>query len=155
MGLPIHVGCNNGQTTQSIKPRLLNFPALPDESCEGHILTSLTHRSLVSIINICNAWCTDLFKSKQVTIKPNNKIVIQGPRYRRNGLWKPPSLPSPVSHHHHHMKNRVTTCVKHHRYQNLYNTYIMHHSELCHPCWYMPFTKVFPVMARINIQNSA
>ena len=43
VGLPIHVGCQNGQTMQSNKSCLLYLLDLPDEAFEGHILPGLTH----------------------------------------------------------------------------------------------------------------
>ena len=82
----IHVGCPNLQTMQSIKPCSLGLPALHDEACEGQILPSLTHILLLSIVKLFDTGFTAVLKAQEVTIKTNGKIVIQGPRDRRNGL---------------------------------------------------------------------
>ena len=66
MGPPIHVGCPNGQTIKSSKPRLLDFPDLSDEVYGGHILPRLTHSSHVSIGKICDVGFTAMFKSQEV-----------------------------------------------------------------------------------------
>ena len=87
---PIHVGWQNGQTIQSNKPYLLDFPDSPEEECEGHIIPSLTHSSLVSFGKIYDAGSTYEFKAWEVTNKRKGKIIIQGPRDRINGLWKIP-----------------------------------------------------------------
>ena len=58
---------------QSIKPYLLYFPALPDEAFEIHILPSLTHSSLLSIVNICDDGFTYVFKSQEVAINSTEK----------------------------------------------------------------------------------
>ena len=75
---------------KSSNPCLLDFPALPDEAFEGHIVPIITHISLVSIGKLCDAGYTSVLKSQEFTIKLNDKIVIQRPRDRRNGLWKIP-----------------------------------------------------------------
>ena len=89
-GKTIHVVCTNDQTIKSSKPCWLYFPVLHEEVCEGYITPSLAHRALVSIGKLCDAGCTAVFKSQQVTIKRNGKIFIQRPRDRRNWLWKIP-----------------------------------------------------------------
>ena len=48
------------------------------------MILSIKHRPLVSIGKLCVAVYTDEFKTQEVTIKFKRKIIIQGPRYRRN-----------------------------------------------------------------------
>ena len=55
--------CPNDQTMQSSNPCLLDLLSLPEEEYEGHIITSLTHSSLVSIFKLYDAECTDEFKA--------------------------------------------------------------------------------------------
>ena len=69
IGPPIHLGLPNGKTVQSINPCLLDFPFLPKEACERYIILSLAHSQFVSIGKLCDAGCTDEFKSQEVTIK--------------------------------------------------------------------------------------
>ena len=64
MGPHIHVLCPNGQTMKSSKPCLLDFTELPHKACEGNIITSITHSSLVSIGKICDTGFTTVFKAK-------------------------------------------------------------------------------------------
>ena len=64
---------------------------------KGNILSSLTNSSLVSIGKFCDDGCTYVFKENKFTIKLNNQILIQGPRDRRNGLWKTPLTSYPVA----------------------------------------------------------
>ena len=73
---------------QSSKPCVLDFPALPDEGCEGHIFPRLTYIPHVSIGKFCSSGLTYVFKAQEVTIKQNNKIIIQVPRDRRNVIWE-------------------------------------------------------------------
>ena len=74
MGPPIYVICSNSQIMQSDKTCLLDFPSLPDESCEGHILPILIHIPLVSMEKLCDAGCKAVFKSQEVIIKRNKNI---------------------------------------------------------------------------------
>ena len=87
---PIIVGFQNGQTIQSSKPCLIYFPALNEESCGGHIISSLANISLVSIGKLCDAGYTAEFKVQEVTIKRKGKIIVLVPRDRNNGLQKIP-----------------------------------------------------------------
>ena len=87
---PIHVACPYGKTMQSRNSCLLYIPDFPEEVCEGHIIPSLAHNSLVSIGNICYSGFISEFKSQEVTIKRKGKIIIQVPRDRINGLCQIP-----------------------------------------------------------------
>ena len=82
--------CPNGQTSQSRKLCLLDFPALPGEICEGHIIPSLSHSSLVSIYKLFDAILKAVLKSQEVIIKRKVGIFIQQEKYRRNRLQKTP-----------------------------------------------------------------
>ena len=114
----IYVGFPNGQTMQSNKPCLLDFPVLPNESFESHILPSLSHSSLVLIGKLCNYGFTSLFKANQVTIKHNNIIVIQVPIDIKMDNRISHSLPIPAGRQHCQRRNRSTMRIKNHLYQN-------------------------------------
>ena len=142
MGPPIHVWFPNVQTIELSKLCLLDFPYLPDESCEGHILPRLTHSSLVSIGNLFDAVCISVFKSKKVTIKIKQQNSHSSTKIQKKAIIENSrSLPISVRHQHQHRKNRATECIKHHRYQNWYNTDMLKHSALYSPRGYMPLIK--------------
>ena len=88
---PILVGLPNGAVLQSTnKTCKLALPQLPPDAREAHIIPGLTHSSLVSIGQLCDAGCEATFDKQKVTITKDQITLISGQRDSRTGLWRIP-----------------------------------------------------------------
>jgi hypothetical protein len=88
---PILVSLPNGASLQSTnKTCNLALPQLSQAAQDAHILPGLTHSSLVSIGELCDAGCTATFDEHKVLIQQENNTLLQGTRDLQTGLWQFP-----------------------------------------------------------------
>ena len=89
--IPILVGLPNGAVLQSTNTTCqLALPQLPTTAREAHIIPGLTHSSLVSIGQLCDAGCQATFDKHKVTITKEQTTLLCGTRDTRTGLWRIP-----------------------------------------------------------------
>ena len=75
-GTHITVGLANGGQSKSTKAYKLDLPQLPDNNLDEHILTRLTHRFLISIVNIWDAGCKAVLKNTTINIVQNGQHIL-------------------------------------------------------------------------------
>ena len=92
---PIHVGVPNGTYLQSSAQCKLDFPMLPEEAQQAHILPGLTMGSLLSIGRLCDAGCIATFDQHKVNIFKDDTLLLSGSRDPATKLWSIP-LTSPT-----------------------------------------------------------
>lgn len=92
---PIMVGLPNGSIIRSTNDECnLDIPQLPTTATNAHVIPELSHSSLVSIGQLCDAGCTATFNAKTVHIKKDDNNILTGQRDTRTGLWRLPLRPS-------------------------------------------------------------
>ena len=87
---PLSVQIPNGQKVNSTHTCELNVPALPKQARLGHILPGLAAHSLLSVVKLCNAGCDVKLTKIDCTVKYNGRLVLQGYKCARSGLWMVP-----------------------------------------------------------------
>ena len=74
------------RTTNVVK---LNLPSLPEEAKTAHRLPGLTN-NLISAPILCDAGCEIIFSKKKVSVKKDDKLIMEGWRDPLNRLWRVP-----------------------------------------------------------------
>ena len=90
---PLRVKLPNGDNIQSTHTCTIDINALPAAAREGHIIPGLASHSLLSVVKLCNAGCEVTFTKIGCIVKHNGRIVLQGYKCRRTGLWMVPIQP--------------------------------------------------------------
>ena len=91
------VGLPNGTIIQSTNNEChLDIPQLNKTAMKAHVIPALSHSSLVSIGQLCDAGCIATFNAKTVTITKDDKQIITGQRDTQTGLWRLPLRPPPT-----------------------------------------------------------
>ena len=57
---------------------------------EGYILPKLSTNTLISIGQLCDDKCIATFDAMSVKISKNNKIILEGSRDSKTGMWHMP-----------------------------------------------------------------
>ena len=70
--------------------RLPLHALLSAQATQGHVLRNLKSSSLLAMGPLCNDGCTVILTDKELAAVKQNKIVLQGWRNRRDGLWDIP-----------------------------------------------------------------
>ena len=65
-------------------------PSLSNQATKGHVLSNLKSSSLIAMGPLCDDGCTIVLTNKKLTAIKNNKIILQGQRNQRDGLWDIP-----------------------------------------------------------------
>ena len=87
---PLKVTIPDGSQVQSTHTCKLAIPNLPDSARIGHIIPGLASHSLLSVVKLCNAGCEVSFTKIACIVKHNGKIVLQGHKCDKTGLWMVP-----------------------------------------------------------------
>jgi hypothetical protein len=84
---PITVRMPNGSGISSSHTCQLDFPTLPPEATQGHILPGLASHSLVSIAKVCDNGCEVHFSNQHCQVVRDKTVLLQGPRNPTTNLW--------------------------------------------------------------------
>ena len=87
---PLSVTLPNGSKVQSTEEEELDIPILPKPARLAHVIPDLTLHSLLSVVTLCNAGCEVIFHKTHAIVKYKGKIVLQGRKYTKTGLWMVP-----------------------------------------------------------------
>ena len=87
---PLIVKIPDGANIQSTHICTLAIPQLPAKAREGHIIPGLASHSLMSVVKLCNAGCEVTFTKIDCKVKYRGKVVLQGYKCTRTGLWMVP-----------------------------------------------------------------
>ena len=87
---PITVTIPDGTKLTSTHTRELDVPNLPKAARTGHILPGMSAYSLVSVVTLCNAGCRVIFDMIGVTVTHRGRLVMEGRKCTRTGLWMVP-----------------------------------------------------------------
>jgi hypothetical protein len=95
---PITVQMPNGSGITSSHTCQLDFPTLPPEATQGHILPGLASHSLVSIAKFCDNGCEVRFSQQHCQVVRDKIVLLQGPRDPTTNLWLLPlkAQPNPL-----------------------------------------------------------
>jgi len=85
---PIKIHTPSGTVLQSTHEADLDLPGLPLAARHGHIVPQLATQPLLSIGQLCDAGCDVAFTADRVTIKHNDKVILQGHRTASTKLWE-------------------------------------------------------------------
>jgi hypothetical protein len=94
---PVHVTVTNGQTMTSTHQAHLPFgDALPSEATRVDMFPAPMAAALISVGRLADAGCITTFTKDTVTVRLHDKVIIDGYRNWRNGLYhiKLPNLPN-------------------------------------------------------------
>ena len=72
---PLSVIIPDGTTLQASHECDINWPCLPQSARIGHILPGLKNKTLLSVIQLCEAGCTVLFKHHYYLVKYKTKSL--------------------------------------------------------------------------------
>jgi hypothetical protein len=96
---PISIRNANGSIMHSTHEAELDMPMLPAAAKRVHIVPAeLATHTLLSIGQLCDAWCGVSFTAEEVTIKYKGTTLLSGYRTCHTWLWHfsmPSNLPSP------------------------------------------------------------
>ena len=87
---PITVTIPDGTKLTSTHTRELDLPNLPKAARTGHILPGMSAYSLISVVTLCNAGCRVTFDMIGVTVTHRGRLVMEGRKCTRTGLWMVP-----------------------------------------------------------------
>ena len=87
---PLTVKLPDGAYIKLIAISTISLPNLPEKAREAHIIQGLAHHSLLSIVDLCNAECEVIFTKIGCTVKYRGRIVLQGAKCTKSGLWMVP-----------------------------------------------------------------
>ena len=95
---PISITLPNGKTIKSTHTCNLDISWLPHTMTEAHIVPGLTHSSLISTQNFCDAGCKVVFDIHKCRVYFKQKLVLTGKCVPSNeqcgGLWRLPINPT-------------------------------------------------------------
>ena len=80
----------DGTNIQSTAMCTLAMPDLPSKAREAHIISGLSHHSLLSVVTLYNAGCEVKFTKIGCYVKYWGKIVMKGAKCTKTGLWMVP-----------------------------------------------------------------
>ena len=63
---------------------------LPEGAREAHILSGLSHRSLISIVKLCDSGCESIFNQHTMAVTKDEHVLLQVTRDVMTGLWRVP-----------------------------------------------------------------
>ena len=89
---PLTVSLPDGNKIHSTHTGLINIPRVPRCGRVGHVIPGLSKYSLVSVVVLCNAGCDVMFTKIGVTVKYRGRIVLNGKKCTRTGLWMVPLI---------------------------------------------------------------
>ena len=81
------LGTPNGSEMQTSKTIELLLPKLPPPARKGYTVPGITN-NLVSVAELCDAWCTVFFHKHGVDISYEGEIIGRGWRDRPSRLWR-------------------------------------------------------------------
>jgi hypothetical protein len=84
---PLIVRIPNGKQLHSTHVCELNMPQLPYDARQGHIIPGMRGHSLVSLVQLCRAGCEVAITNNEMQVKYEGKVVLQGKKCKRTGLW--------------------------------------------------------------------
>ena len=87
---PINVTLPNGEQIQTSDICELDIPTLPTKAREAHIVPGLNSHALVSVVKLCNAGCIVIFTKINCIVMYRGRIVLEGLKCNRTGLWMIP-----------------------------------------------------------------
>lgn len=87
---PITVTIPDGSKLTSTHTRELDLPHLPQATRTGHILPGMSSYSLVSVVTQPNAGCQVTFDKIGVNVTYRGRMVMEGNKCTRTGLWMVP-----------------------------------------------------------------
>jgi hypothetical protein len=85
--MPINVTLPDGASIQSTHTCEFLLPQLPVAATKAHIVPGLATSSLLSVGQLVDANCSVKFDRTSVEVLHNHKIILEGLRDERNGLW--------------------------------------------------------------------
>ena len=86
---PVHVTIPNGGTMTSAATANIPHPTLPGSVKSGYIIPGL-NKTLISVSKLCAAGCNVLFNDHTCVVTHKGKVVWEGTKNVRNGLWYVP-----------------------------------------------------------------
>ena len=89
---PLTVSLPDGNKIHSTHTGLINIPRVPRCGRVGHVIPGLSKYSLVSVVVLCNAGCDVMFTKIGVTVKYRGRVVLNGKKCTRTGLWMVPLI---------------------------------------------------------------
>ena len=87
----------NDANMKPTKRAVLPFPGLSKQAAETFIYPDLQSASLISVGKLCDDGCHVTFYDDRVDAIKHNKLVLQGYRNRKDGLWDVP-IPTASNH---------------------------------------------------------
>ncbi len=87
--MPLIAHLPKGNKVQSTHTCTLDLPTLPVGARAAHIIPVASH-SLLSVVTMCNAGCTETFTKINCTITYRGRTIICGHKSTRTGLWMVP-----------------------------------------------------------------
>ena len=75
---------------KSTKECKLPLSQLADNVREGHILSGLTHRSLIYTLKICDTGCKAIFDNTNTHIIKNEQLILTGTGYTKKVICRVP-----------------------------------------------------------------
>ena len=80
----------DGSTISSSHECDINWPNLPPEAKSAHIIPQLHNQSLLSVVKLCAAGCTVIFKHDSCVVLYNGRIAMYGKQCPKTKLWLVP-----------------------------------------------------------------
>jgi hypothetical protein len=106
---PIRITLPDGNKIQSSHTCNLDIPWLPNAITAGHIVSELSHTSLLATRQFCDNGCEVIFTKKVCKVTIKGKTVLEGPRDQHTKLWhlpiNPTGTPTPIPSHNSSKKN--------------------------------------------------
>ena len=93
---PISIRNPNGTIMYSTHEADLDLLDLPLAARHVHIVRALSHFSLLSMGQLCDAGCRVTFDTCAVTVHHHERVILTGARDTATGLWHLSLLPSTV-----------------------------------------------------------
>ena len=87
---PLTVTIPDGSKVKSTHTCTLAIPELPPKARMGHIIPGLASHSLLSVVKLCDAGCEVKLTKILCTVKYRGRVVLQGHKCSRTGLWMVP-----------------------------------------------------------------
>ena len=87
---PVSITLPDGQRITSTHTCNLDIPWLPHSITEAHIVPGLSHSSLISTRNFCDAGCKVEFDRTGCKVYYQGKLVMKGNKSNKTGLWHLP-----------------------------------------------------------------
>ena len=80
----------DGRCMSSTKERDLDWPVLPQETRQGHIIPSLKNHTLIFVVKLCNARCDVIFRHNCCLVVYKGKIIMYCVWCPQTQLWMVP-----------------------------------------------------------------